>query len=53
MNEKYNFGEIESKWQQIWSDEQAFKTSDDNTKEELDVLVEVLKEVVPRLRAMG
>ena len=27
--------------------------SDDNTKEELDVLVEVLKEVVPRLRAMG
>ena len=27
--------------------------SDDNTKEELDVLLEVLKEVVPRLRAMG
>ena len=27
--------------------------SDDNTKEELDVLVEALKEVVPRLRAMG
>ena len=33
MNEKYNFGEIESKWQKIWSDEQAFKTSDDNSKE--------------------
>ena len=33
MNEKYNFGEIESKWQQIWSDENAFKTSDDNSKE--------------------
>ena len=27
--------------------------SDENTKEELDTLVEVLKEVVPKLRAMG
>ena len=27
--------------------------SDENTKEELDTLLEVLKEVVPKLRAMG
>ena len=32
MNEKYNFGEIESKWQKVWADEYAFRTLDDETK---------------------
>lgn len=33
MKDKYNFTEIENKWQQIWRDEQAFKTIEDPSKE--------------------
>lgn len=32
MKDKYNFTEIENKWQQIWRDEQAFKTTEDYSK---------------------
>lgn len=38
MEEKYNFKEVEKKWQKIWSDEQAFKTYDDYDKEKFYVL---------------
>ena len=38
MKDKYNFEEIEKKWQQVWSDEHAFKTVDDETKEKYYVL---------------
>lgn len=38
MRDKYNFEEIEKKWQQVWSDEHAFKTVDDETKEKYYVL---------------
>ena len=33
MNEKYNFKEIEQKWQKYWEDNQCFKTTEDDTKE--------------------
>ncbi len=33
MNERYEFQEIEQKWQQIWKDEYAFKTVEDYDKE--------------------
>jgi leucyl-tRNA synthetase len=38
MKEKYNFKEIEKKWQKIWDDEDAFKTYDDFDKEKYYVL---------------
>ena len=38
MKEKYNFTEIEQKWQKIWEDEQAFKTVEDYDKEKYYVL---------------
>ena len=38
MRDKYNFEKIEKKWQQVWSDEHAFKTVDDETKEKYYVL---------------
>lgn len=38
MKDKYYFEEIEKKWQQVWSDEHAFKTVDDETKEKYYVL---------------
>ena len=38
MKEKYNFTEIEKKWQKIWADEKAFKTYDDFDKEKYYVL---------------
>ena len=38
MKEKYDFKSIESKWQQIWRDEEAFKTIEDENKEKFYVL---------------
>jgi leucyl-tRNA synthetase len=38
MQEKYNFGEIEKKWQKVWEDEQDFKTLEDYDKEKYYVL---------------
>ncbi len=38
MKEKYNFTEIEQKWQKIWEEEQAFKTVEDYDKEKYYVL---------------
>lgn len=38
MQEKYNFKEIEQKWQKIWDDEQAFKTYNDFDREKFYVL---------------
>ncbi len=40
MAEIYNHREVESKWQKIWDDEKAFKTSDDFTKPKYYALVE-------------
>lgn len=37
-NDKYDFTEIESKWQKIWADEKAFETSEDPDKEKYYVL---------------
>ena len=36
----YNHREVESKWQRIWDDEKAFKTSDDFSKPKYYALVE-------------
>ena len=36
----YNHREVEQKWQKVWDDEQAFKTSDDYTKPKYYALVE-------------
>ncbi|MDY3240299.1 MAG: leucine--tRNA ligase [Anaerovoracaceae bacterium] len=33
MNEKYNFKEIEQKWQKYWDENQCFKTVEDDSKE--------------------
>ena len=33
MNERYDFNAIEKKWQKVWEDENAFRTSEDFTKE--------------------
>ena len=33
MNEKYNFKEIEQKWQKYWEENQCFKTVEDDSKE--------------------
>ena len=38
MKEKYNFTEIEKKWQDVWEKENAFKTVEDYDKEKYDVL---------------
>ncbi|MBR0380142.1 MAG: leucine--tRNA ligase [Mogibacterium sp.] len=37
-NDKYNFLEIEKKWQKIWADEKAFRTVEDPDKEKYYVL---------------
>ncbi len=38
MKERYEFQEIEQKWQKIWADENAFKTVEDYDKEKYYVL---------------
>ena len=38
MKEKYNFGEIEKKWQKYWEDNHIFKTVEDESKEKYYVL---------------
>ncbi len=40
MAELYNHHEVESKWQKVWDDEKAFKTSDDFSKPKYYALVE-------------
>ncbi len=40
MAAPYNHHEVETKWQKIWDDEKAFKTSDDFTKPKYYALVE-------------
>ena len=40
MAEIYNHREVESKWQKVWDDEKAFKTSDDYSKPKYYALVE-------------
>lgn len=38
MNEKYNFKEIESKWQKYWKENESFRTDVDENKEKYYVL---------------
>lgn len=38
MNEKYNFKEIEAKWQKYWKENDCFKTVEDENKEKYYVL---------------
>lgn len=38
MNEKYNFKDIEKKWQKYWADNNTFKTGEDRSKEKYYVL---------------
>ena len=38
MNEKYNFKEIEKKWQDYWEQNQLFKCTEDETKKKYYVL---------------
>lgn len=38
MLDKYNFGEIEAKWQKKWEDNKAFKVTEDHDKEKYYVL---------------
>ena len=38
MNEKYNFSEIEQKWQKYWEENHSFKTVEDEDKEKYYVL---------------
>ncbi len=40
MAQPYNHREVEEKWQKIWDDEKAFKTSDDYSKPKYYALVE-------------
>ncbi|MDD6627245.1 MAG: leucine--tRNA ligase [Lachnospiraceae bacterium] len=40
MAEVYNHREVEEKWQKVWDDEKAFKTSDDYSKPKYYALVE-------------
>ncbi len=40
MSEIYNHREVETKWQKIWDDEQAFATSEDYSKPKYFALVE-------------
>lgn len=35
MKEKYDFDSIESKWQRIWSETNAFKTEEDENKKKI------------------
>ena len=35
MNEKYNFSEIEKKWQKYWEDNKVFKTVEDDGANQL------------------
>ncbi len=37
-NDRYDFTEIEAKWQKIWAEEDAFRTAEDDTKEKYYVL---------------
>ena len=37
-NDRYDFTEIEAKWQKIWAEEDAFRTVEDDTKEKYYVL---------------
>ena len=32
MNERYNFSEIEKKWQKYWEDNKLFESVEDDTK---------------------
>ena len=43
MLEKYNFSEIESKWQKHWEETKAFKVVEDPSKEKYYVLEKTLK----------
>ena len=38
MKEKYDFDSIESKWQRIWSETNAFKTEEDENKKKYYIL---------------
>ena len=38
MRDKYDFTAIESKWQKIWEEENAFTTTDDQSREKYYVL---------------
>ena len=38
MNDRYDFKEIESKWQKVWEDTKAFKVTEDPDKEKYYVL---------------
>ena len=40
MSVPYNHHEVEEKWQAVWDNEKAFKTSDDYTKPKYYALVE-------------
>ncbi len=40
MAEIYNHREVETKWQKVWDDEKAFKTSDDYSRPKYYALVE-------------
>ena len=40
MAEVYNHREVEAKWQKVWDDEKAFRTSDDYSKPKYYALVE-------------
>ena len=37
-NDRYDFTAIESKWQKIWAEEDAFRTVEDDSKEKYYVL---------------
>ena len=39
MAEVYNHREVETKWQKVWDDEKAFKTSDDYSRPKYYALV--------------
>lgn len=38
MEQHYNFGKIENKWQKFWDDQKVFKTTEDNSKEKYYLL---------------
>ena len=38
MNDQYNPGDIEAKWQQVWQDKQAFRVNEDPTREKFYLL---------------
>ena len=35
MNDKYNFKEIEEKWQKYWEENDSFKTVEDESKKKM------------------